>query len=356
MPQKKAVVICNSCVILMTCAYLQIKREDIDERLKGGAVIACRLRNSRIKAKQVAIMEMYMSLLPFNGIFIANGPLSDTKGFICFMAAKSHIGMLANVLSGIGYCEEFYIIDFDEANEDRNDQPTVGKWKGKQFRMRELLRQDRGIYDAQSPHNRPFIISDEQGEKHNIIGYRGDGSRLGRRALPVEDCRCLVNLAIPGSMKHMADPFAGAGGIVCAARHINPNIQITTVDIDPILAPGLEMYGANHFIGDAAQVKLSREYDALVTEIPFDPQSTPSVLAGLRNFIGCLGSKGNVSIMCSVSQFDTVRQFIMETGMNIYCAHKINRKGADVAIIAATRDDVLFQKIAPLVERVSTIY
>ncbi|MCL2199370.1 MAG: hypothetical protein FWB80_10635 [Defluviitaleaceae bacterium] len=325
-------------------SYIQMTKATVDNYINKCHIIACGIRNSRLKAKRVAIMELYTALLPMEVIYLPNGPLSDVKGFICFMVNKEHIKELENILHKIGYCNVFYLITFEEAGNNKT-------WKGRQFNIKEFVIQDSDLYSAQSPHNRLFAI----GEK-NVKGYRGDGSLFGRRALPVEDCRCLVNLAIPNNASHILDPFAGAGGIAYSCRFINPDIQVTTIDIDPILSSGLRMYGASHYVGNTANIKLHEKFDAIVTEVPFAVESDSSVLAGLRNTCEYLKSAGRISIMCSLRQYEIILKFINEIGLHVYCSHIVNRKGTDTAIIAATRDEWFANKISPLVERLETIY
>ena len=50
---------------------------NIDGFLSKYNVITCKLRNSRIKSKQLGIMEILLSNYDLDIIFIKNGPLSD---------------------------------------------------------------------------------------------------------------------------------------------------------------------------------------------------------------------------------------------------------------------------------------
>jgi hypothetical protein len=330
--------------------FVQISKENIDEYLENHSIIVCHIRNSRLKAKRVAILELYTALIPLEGVFLVNGPFSDIKGTVCFLIKKPFINKLENILNGIGYSDAFKQIIFVQEAEN------TYVWKKRKFITKNILNQNRGVYDAQSSHNRPFLIMGKDGQRNLIKGYRGDGGLLGRRALPVEDARVLVNLAIPAYMDSMIDPFAGAGGIVCAARYINPDIKITTVDIDPVVAPGLAMYGDAHTISDAALVKLLEKYNAVVTEVPFADEATASLLAGFDNIFSYLEPDGRVSVMCAARQFDAVCDYLQHKGMYVYCAYIINRKGTDVAIVAATLDVCFAKKISTIVERVKSIY
>ena len=63
---------------------------NIDGFLSKYNVITCKLRNSRIKSKQLGIMEMLLSNYDLDIIFIKNGPLSDVKGIVSFFVKKEN--------------------------------------------------------------------------------------------------------------------------------------------------------------------------------------------------------------------------------------------------------------------------
>ena len=336
--------------------FLKISKNNAAEYMDKYAIIVCRLRNSRIKSKQVAIMEMAVLLYDLEGIFLVNGPLSEVKGLFCYMLPIAHVKHLTEKLVFAGYSHKFYLIDFINLDNETDLPAETRLWKGRKFGILNLLTQDEEIYKAQSPHNRPFVIKGSDGINYDVKGYRGDGSDLGRRALPVEDCRCLVNLAMPHKISKLTDPFAGAGGIVYTASYINPDISVTSVDIDPILAPGLKSYGAVHFTEDAAVVRLNDFYDALVTEIPFDIKATEHILRGLENIYRRLKPAAHVVVMCAEQQADMLTAYFTDSGLFLYVKHSINRKGTPVFIIAGTLDNEFEERIKPLAERVLAVY
>jgi hypothetical protein len=353
-PPKSGVVAKNG-EITMPYAFIQMEKNELGGYLAEYQIIACRVRNSRLGAKRVAVMELFMALLPVGGIFLTNGPLYDVKGFIAFMFKKAYLETAREILNKTGYCDVFYLIDLENAGKEDDNGITGSRvWKGRAFNVSKWLEQSREVYNAHSPHNRPFKLAFGHGE-HNVKGYRGDGSLLGRRALPVEDSRCLVNLAAPAQMLYMVDPFAGAGGITHSARFINPALYITTVDIDPSLAPGLAMYGDEHHVNDAAKVAFLRQYDAIVTELPFAEEAGTSLFAVLCHVCGYLKPEGRMVVMCSSLQYEQVLHFFHARKLLVYCANKINRKGTDAAIIAATFDKTFYEQISPLVNRLATI-
>jgi len=84
--------------------YVRVTAQNIDKYLKKYFVLVCSLRNSRIKAKKIAIMEALCCLYPLQGIFIVNGPLGDVKGLISFFILKEYKDLLPNYLKNLGYC------------------------------------------------------------------------------------------------------------------------------------------------------------------------------------------------------------------------------------------------------------
>ena len=93
---------------------------NIDGFLNKYNVMTCKLRNSRIKSKQLGIMEMLLSNYDLDIIFIKNGPLSDVKGIVSFFVKKENWDEVQNRLKNIGYFNEFYFLDFDSI-EQSND-------------------------------------------------------------------------------------------------------------------------------------------------------------------------------------------------------------------------------------------
>ncbi|HLV10466.1 MAG TPA: hypothetical protein VKY40_09670, partial [Halanaerobiales bacterium] len=238
---------------------VSITGENIDDYIKDHLVLLFSLRKSRIKAKKLAIMEAYFALYSVGGIFIKNGPLGNLRGVFSFLIPKAKLAKTLSILPTIGYCNKFYLLDFKTNTPDnRSDLKNINVkdlvWKGRAFSISNLFFQDIQIYKKHSAENRKFII--RQNNKDKVVyGYRGDGSEMGRRALPVEDARCMVNLAIPARSEKLLDPFAGAGGIVFAAKYISNDIDVYSVDVDPVVAPGLEFYGSRHSTADSTKTR-----------------------------------------------------------------------------------------------------
>ena len=340
---------------------ISITGKNIDDYIKDHLVLLFSLRKSRIKAKKLAIMEAYFALYPVGGIFIKNGPLGNLRGVFSFLIPKAKLAKTLSILPTIGYCNKFYLLDFKTNTPDnRSDLKNINVkdlvWKGRAFSISNLFFQDIQIYKKHSAENRKFII--RQNNKDKVVyGYRGDGSEMGRRALPVEDARCMVNLAIPARSEKLLDPFAGAGGIVFAAKYISNDIDVYSVDVDPVVAPGLEFYGSRHSTADSTKTRFPEAYfDSLVTEVPFSRNATRDIIKTVRNLKDSLKKDGRLVIMSSLDQAAVLKREIGDVGFYPYIIQKVNRKGTDVAIMGWIKSYDKYRKIEPLSNHVKSVY
>jgi len=340
--------------------YIRVTAQNMDEYLEKYFVLLCSIRNSRIKAKKIAIMELLCCLYPLQGIFITNGPLGDMKGLISFFILKEYKDQLPDYLKNLGYSNKFYILDFDNPDLESADEfssidPLI--WKKRRFSVHLFYEQSEEVYQQQSSHNRHFKIIGLDKTVKDVCGYRGDGSEKGRRALPVEDARCLVNLALPSKIKTMIDPFAGAGGIVYQAKYIDPNIEVFSVDIDRVLEPGLTYFGSKHYVANSAEIDLGTQtFDAVVTEVPFTPDALGDICGTLINLDKYLRQSGRVVLMISKDQQDAVEKCVKELNWFIVLSHLVNRKGTDVVIMVCVKSHEIYQKTEPIVDVINTVY
>ncbi|NLO81619.1 MAG: hypothetical protein GX094_00920 [Clostridiales bacterium] len=332
--------------------------QNIDEFLDKYDVMACSMRNSRIKAKHIAIMEVLCCTYPLKSIFILNGPLSNIRGFISFFVPKECVNVLPQYLKNLGYCDKFYILDFDNPHHTGNSSiKNINlNWKRRKFSIRLFYEQSRRVYRKQSPHNRHFKIMGWDSEIRDVYGYRGDGTERGRRALPVEDARCLVNMALPSRIKTMVDPFAGGGGIVYQAKYIDKSIEVFSVDIDETLEPGLTYYGSKHYVDNSAIIDLDAHvFDALITEVPFTLDALDDICNTLINFDKYLSSCARIVIMLSRGQFCAIEKCVTELNWHILMSCAVNRKGTDVVIMVCTKSNKLYKQMKEIIEAVKTI-
>ena len=316
--------------------FAEVSKSNIDEYLSKYSLIACGLRNSRIKAKQTAVLEMLFSQFDNEVLFIPNGPLGDIKGLFSFFCPKKNLAAFKEKLFGTGYCDKFYILDFEDDSfknhtELKSINPLV--WKGRDFSIDYFFIQDSKIYEEHSPHNREFKIEDSSGNVKTVFGYRGDGSELGRRSLPVEDARCMVNLSMPCKNKRAIDPFAGAGGIVYEYKYIAENYSITSIDIDPVLKPGLEFYGSSHYVMNAKDASFPKDsFDSIITEVPFSHNALDGIIMAVNKITECLTKDGLLVMMCKISQAENIYKALLKQGLLHLFNREIDRKGTGVEI------------------------
>ncbi len=340
--------------------YVRVTTQNIDEYLEKYFVLVCSIRNSRIKAKQVSILEVLCCLDPLQGIFIANGPLGDIKGLISFFVLKEYKNILPSYLEKLGYCNKFYILDFDNPElESTCDIDSINSliWKKRKFSIHLFYEQCEKVYKRQSPHNRHFRIIGYDNVVRDVYGYRGDGSEKGRRALPVEDARCLVNLALPSKIKTMIDPFAGGGGIIYQAKYINKNIEVFSIDIDKVLEPGLTFYGSRHYVANSAQIDLEPHiFDAVITEVPFTLDALDDICNTLINFDQYLSQSGRIVIMISKNQFDNIQKCIKELNWYVVMSCLVNRKGTDVVVMVCVKSHEIYKKTRQVIDVVKYVF
>jgi len=327
--------------------FIEVTKNNIDNLLSQYNVIACKLRNSRIKVKQTAVLEIIFSQYENNILFILNGPLGDIKGVISFFCPKTKLESFKEKLPGIGYCDKFFLLDFnveacvsEEPRKNQSDLNSINPlvWKGKKFSIDYFYIQDSKLYEEQSPHNREFKISGSDGGEKTVSGYRGDGSETGRRSLPVEDARCMVNLSLPWKNKRIIDPFAGAGGIIFAFKFITESF-ITSIDIDPVLKPGLEFLSDRHYVMDAKDASFpENSFDSIITEVPFSYNVVNDIIIALSKIIKSLSDDGILVIMCKINQKQRIYESLINSEIYLLFNQMINRKGIDVEISVWCKD------------------
>jgi hypothetical protein len=340
--------------------YVEITKSNIDDYLQKYHIIICKTRNSRIKAKQIAILEMIFAQIDNDIMLITNGPLGDIKGIISFFCPKNNLDCFKEKLFGIGYCDKFYLLNFEnEICKSLIELDSVNPpvWKGKKFSVEYLFCQDVKIYEKHSPHNREFKIISKNDEIKTITGYRGDGSEFGRRSLPVEDARCMVNLSIPGRSKRALDPFAGGGGIIYAYKYIVVNGTITSVDIDPILKPGLEFYGSTHYVMNAADVSFpENSFDSVITETPFSKNALNDIIKALIKINFCISNDGIFVIMCKINQYESIQNTMVKLENYLLFHQEIDRKGTEVEICVWSKNKKFAEEMKDFFMALAEIY
>jgi len=143
----------------------------------------------------------------------------------------------------------------------------------------------------------------------------------------------MVNLSIPRKNRRMIDPFAGAGGILFEFARVAPGGTMTSVDIDPVLKPGLELYGSTHHVANAAEIPLpAGGFDSVITEVPFSENATGDIVRALVNINRSLSDDGVFVIMCGKNQIAEIRDAMAKMGHRPVFGQGIDRKGTEVEI------------------------
>jgi SAM-dependent methyltransferase len=174
--------------------------------------------------------------------------------------------------------------------------PATVRWRGRWYTVRELWRRDKEEEREAAPDRRAFVLPDASGESREVRGYRGS-----RRALPPADARLTVNLSLTPGCRRLLDPFAGAGGIVTAARP--HDLEVFSADIDPILRYGLAVLGASHCVADARHLPLADgTIDAVASEPPYLPELTAAVGESLSELARIVRPGGRICFFYSQSQ------------------------------------------------------
>ncbi len=332
---------------------VKINKSNLKEYIQEYEVVLCSLKTSRNKAKQLAVWELCFALNELAAIFVPNGPLGDTASQVTFLIHKAHLEALPDILKSIGYCNSFYALDFSPSPPGKKSF----SWKGMPFTISLFYKQSEAIYEKQSSHNRDFYIYDSHGQEKKVVGYRGDGSVTGRRALPVEDCRLLVNLVNPLAASSILDPFAGSGGILSAARYANPSIRLISADIDKVVEPGLKRLSDVHYtIDSSAEDIVEHDIAAIVTEVPFAPSATETVGLALTKLAQNLSDDGQISLMCSEEQYPYLSAVLQSVPLYPVVEEYVDRQGNVMSVSLWYKQYVEARQLDTLTKEISLLF
>jgi len=341
----------------MIFKFMTTNEMTLDEIIRKYHFVVCLTKTSRIKAKDLAVREAMMVLNKREAVFLPNGPLSDFKGSFIILVPKDRMEGIEQDLDLLGYSNRYLLLDFEypQIGDETNLNITSFIWKKRPFGVKELFVQNEEKYIAHSADNRLFKILDFEGKVKDVNGYRGDGKEIGRRALPVEDSKILINLAMPQEEEKLLDPFAGGGGIIFEARQIQ-GLKLFSNDIDPVVSPGLESYGANHTINDIRDLSYEDEsFDVIVTEVPFAYSTTQIVCEGISRLTKILRYHGRMSIMCGEGQAEEIAKRARVEGLLCYSRIEVDRKGTPVVIFAFTKSYELWDELCLLNKQTENI-
>jgi hypothetical protein len=300
------------------------------------------MRQSRIKARVPAVLEVLSLLRPLQPIAPLRGPLAGEKGAFWIAVAPSFTQPAIQLLSRLGYS---YAVDrvlpaehVEPASTEIQQHERTIAWRGGKYNLVRVYEEDQQLMRDRAPDRRTFWLENEEGEVRPVKGYRGSGSALSRRGLPVADARLLVNLVSPRTApvsKELVflDPFAGAGGIVLEA--LDSGYSVYSVDVDSRLRPGLEQLGARHYVADATQLPFDDDmFSAIATEPPYDRSTCDMLSIALDEMYRVLAPGGGLAMLVAQWQVQYLLDASAEYGLRLRLACPINRKGTDVAVLA----------------------
>lgn len=291
-------------------------------------ILIFRIKPSRLKARNLALAEIKSLLFDIEKAeVVLGGPLSTEKGIIAaFIPENIDINILQNEFIRLGYVYQVDIM----VPESKESKDTI-KWKGVFYSLETIYEEDAEQTRNQAPDKRDFLLPDSNGNLRYVNGYRGDGSDTGKRALPVEDCRLMLNLAMVKPGQKILDTFAGAGGIVFAA--VQAGMDVYSSDIDPKMQYGLRDFGSNHVVADVGQLPFENNFfDAIVAEAPFDKNVTKNVAGGLNEMKRVVKSSGHIVLMVADYQAEQIRQSATDFGLFTDIDEPLDRKGTAVHI------------------------
>jgi SAM-dependent methyltransferase len=294
-------------------------------------ILLFHIKESRIKAIDLAIFEAFALLKGLNVEYLKSGPESDKRGTFCLQIQDDKLEQALERFEHLGYCNQVEEVIIEPSSKGKKNKRR-STWKGNYYRLEELYKEDAKKMRKKDPDQREFILLDlNTGEEKRVSGYRGSGEELTKRALPVSDSRLLLNITYPKKGDKFLDPFAGAGGIVIEA--VDRGLKVSSSDIDPILTPGLKNFGADHYVSSIEKLPFQNNYfDVIATEIPFSKKVTELVVKGMEEMKRVLRDDGRISIMTSEDQAEAIRNKAKGLKLKNYLDKSIDRKGTLVHI------------------------
>lgn len=293
----------------------------MDER----TILVFYLKEGRSKAIEAAQAEALTLLASLHPCVLLGGPLAE-KGGVFWIEVSSGALIDEVDFSRLGYTAAVdEVVPVTEA-EYRPRRPEMVRFKGKPFELARLYEVDVEETRKRDPDQRCFYLAQEDGSIRQVAGYRGDGSKYGKRALPVSDAQLLVNLVNPGNGLTLLDPFAGAGGIVQEAVRVG--LAVLSIDIDPVLKPGLEFLGAKHLIGSASHLPFeTNSIDSIASEPPYDRETEELIVQAFDEMVRVVKREGRIALLTAEWQAPLLRTHAQGLDVNVFLDCPIDRKG-----------------------------
>lgn len=297
-------------------------------------IVIFRIKTSRLRARNLALEEVRSFLSDIDNVeVVIGGPLSSEKGVIAAYLPKTFdLNLLDTEFQKLGYIEQVDLM-VPVQKESKN---TI-KWRGSFYNLDTIYEEDKETFRNQAADKRRFLLPDPDGNLRYVNGYRGDGTETGKRALPVEDCKIMLNISKIKPGQKILDPFAGGGGIVFAA--VQNGLNVYSSDIDPKMRYGLEDFGSKHSVADIRELPFETNFfDSVVTEAPFDTNVTKNVAMGLSEMQRVVKKNGHIVLMVANHQVEEIRNKAISLGLKIYLDQALDRKGTSVHIFGLKKE------------------
>ena len=289
------------------------------------------MTSSRSKSVALAREEVAALLADCAVELPAGGPLSEQKGVFWTSLAEEFLEQLERRAPRLGYTERIDALEPAPAPTGRHGNELI-RWKKAWYAVTPVWEQDEHELRESSPDRRMFYLLETDGAVVPAPGYRGDGSATGPKALPVHDARLLLNLVYRPDASDLLDPFAGAGGIVYEASR--NGYRVSSMDIEPRIAPGLESFGSRHVVGDAAAMPFEDgTFTAITTELPYEVRDAAVLERWVSEIIRVAAPGARCAIMCGADQAAVIEAALARRQITVSLSEPVHRRGTAVAVI-----------------------
>jgi SAM-dependent methyltransferase len=297
-----------------------------------------RLSEGRRRALGAARTETLSLLHDFQPELPEGGPFGEIGGLF-WLRLGQPCADLRGLLPRLGYAAAAFELTplssppagVPSSRQTELDLPPAVRWRGAWYRCEERWRRDEEEERAAAPDRRPFLLPTADGLIRTVHGYRGD-----RRAFPPADARLTVNLSLTPGCARLLDPFAGAGGILLAAKaHA---LQVLSADIDPFVRFGLAALSGFHAVADARRLPLATGcVDAIASEPPYAPELLGAVIESLPELARVLRPGGRLSLFCSEIQAELLAT-ATQAPLQLRHQFRIDRKGTPCTALVWDRN------------------
>lgn len=274
--------------------------------------------------------EVRAVLREFGARAAAGGPLSEMAGVAWITVPEKNLEDAVAKLNLLGYTSAVELVSDQGTLKSRDSYHA--RWKRRSVVLTPVYEESDEILRAEAADLRTFLLECADGVVRAIHGYRGGRGPLEHRGLPVEDARLLVNLVATADTRVLLDPFAGAGGVILAAKA--RGLATASLDNDPALRLGLAQLGDWHVVADASSMPFATaSIDAVATEPPYDASALGSVVASIAEIARVIRPGGRAALLLASAQAGDVQRAAVKAGLTLELNSHVDRKGTEVSCL-----------------------